>query len=170
MMSFKRVGAMAGLCLVLAGCGGDDRDLKDFVAEVKQRPAAPIEPIPQIAPYTPYTYEANGRRTPFTPTAPRRDVNRNSDLAPDTNRPREALEAFPLDSLRLVGTITSGGVTYALIQAPDGVVHRVTRGAHLGQNFGEIDEISDSGILITEIVQDGLGGYTRRPATIAPSR
>ncbi|MES1941118.1 type 4 fimbrial biogenesis protein PilP [Salinisphaera sp. T5B8] len=161
---------IAGLCLALAGCGGDDRDLKAFVAEVKQRPAAPIEPIPEIAPYTPYTYEPDGRRTPFTPTERPREVNRNNDLAPDTDRPREALEAFPLDALRMVGTITSRGVTYALIQAPDGVVHRVTTGAHLGQNYGEIDGISENGILLTEIVPDGLGGYIQRPATIAPSR
>ncbi|WP_353158347.1 pilus assembly protein PilP [Salinisphaera shabanensis] len=170
MMPYKRASAIAGLCLVLAGCGGDDRDLQNFVAEVKQRPAAPIEPIPEIAPYTPYTYEPDGRRIPFTPTTPRREVNRNNDLAPDADRPREALEAFPLDSLRLVGTISSRGVTYALIQAPDGVVYRVTRGAHLGQNYGEIDGISDNGVLLTEIVPDGLGGYIRRPATIAPSR
>ena len=82
----------------------------------------------------------------------------------------EALEAFPLDALRLVGTISSAGVTYALIQAPDGVVYRVTHGAHLGQNYGEIDGISENGVLLTEIVPDGLGGYIRRPATIAPSR
>ncbi len=170
MRAYKRVGAIAGLCLVLAGCGGDDRDLRDFVAEVKQRPAPPIEPAPEIAPYTPYSYEPRGRRTPFTPTAPRRDFDRNNDLAPDVDRPREALEAFPLDALRLVGTISSAGVTYALIQAPDGVVYRVTHGAHLGQNYGEIDGISENGVLLTEIVPDGLGGYIRRPATIAPSR
>lgn len=169
MMTFKRA-SIAGLCLLVAGCGADNSDLQSFVAEVKARPAAPIEPIPEIAPYTPYTYRAEDRRAPFTPTAPRREVTSNSDLAPDPNRPRDPLEAFPLDALRLVGTISRAGVTYALIQAPDNVIHRLHRGDHLGQNYGEIDGISENGVLLTEIVPDGLGGYIRRPATIAPTR
>ena len=161
---------IASLCLLAAGCGADNSDLQDFVAQVKARPAAPIEPIPEIAPYTPYTYRADDRRAPFTPTAPRRDVSSNSDLAPDPDRAREPLEAFPLDSLRLVGTIARSGVTYALIQAPDGVIHRLRPGNHIGQNYGRIDGISENGVLLTEIVPDGLGGYIRRPATIAPTR
>lgn len=169
MMRIRRT-AMIGLCLLAAGCGQDKTDLADFVAQVKARPAAPIEPIPEIAPYTPYTYRADDRRTPFTPTTPRREVTSNSDIAPDSNRARDPLEAFPLDALRMVGTISRAGVTYGLIQAPDNVIHRVRPGDHLGQNDGQIDAVSESGVVLTEIVADGLGGYTRRPATIAPTR
>ena len=169
MIHFKR-GALAGLCLLVAGCGSDNSDLADFVERVKARPAAPIEPIPEIAAYTPYTYRAQDRRSPFTPTTPRREVTSNSDIAPNPNRAREPLEAFPLDALRLVGTISRAGVTYALIQAPDGVIHRLRPGNHIGQNYGEIDAISENGVLLTEIVPDGLGGYIRRPATLAPTR
>lgn len=162
--------AAIGLCLLAAGCGSDSSDLQDFVARVKARPAAPIEAIPEIAPYTPYTYRGDDRRAPFTPTTPRREIKSKSDLAPDSDRPSEPLEAFPLDSLRMVGTISRSGVTFALIQAPDSVIHRVRPGQHLGQNYGRIDGISQSGVLLTEIVPDGLGGFIRRPATIAPTR
>lgn len=169
-MTRAQQAAAVGLCLLAAGCGGDSSDLQDFVARVKARPAAPIEAIPEIASYTPYTYRGDDRRAPFTPTTPRREVKSKSDLAPDANRANEPLEAFPLDSLRMVGTISRAGVTYALLQAPDNVIHRVRPGQHLGQNYGEIDGISDGGVLLTEIVPDGLGGYIRRPATIAPTR
>jgi type IV pilus assembly protein PilP len=169
-MMRTRHAAAIGLCLLVAGCGGDSSDLQDFVDRVKARPAAPIDPIPEIAPYTPYTYRAQDRRAPFTPTTPRREVKSKSDLAPDAGRASEPLETFPLDALRMVGTISRSGVTYALIQAPDDVIHRVRPGQHLGQNYGEIDDISEGGVLLTEIVPDGLGGYIRRPATIAPTR
>ena len=69
-----------------------------------------------------------------------------------------------------MGTIARSGVTYALIQAPDGVIHRLRPGNHIGQNYGRIDGIPENGVLLTEIVPDGLGGYIRRPATIAPTR
>ncbi|MES1926353.1 pilus assembly protein PilP [Salinisphaera sp. T31B1] len=169
-MSTTRLAGMGVLCALVAACGNQPSDLQTYVEQVKARPAAPIEPIPEIAPYTPYTYRADGRRAPFTPTTPERDTRSNSGVAPDIDRPREALEAFPLDALRMVGTITRGATTYALVGAPDNVIHRVRRGDHLGQNYGEIDAISDNGIVLTEIVPDGMGGYVKRPATIAPSR
>lgn len=159
-----------GLCLLAAGCGQDRRDLEDFVARVKARPAAPIEPIPEIAPYTPYTYHADDRRSPFTPTTPRREITANSDIAPDASRDREPLEAYPLDALQMVGTISRAGVTYGLIRAPDNVIHRVRPGDHLGQNYGRIDAISDNGVVLTETVPDGHGGYAHRPATLASTR
>lgn len=169
-MSGARLATIVGLSLLAAGCGGDKADLHRYVAHIESRPAASIEPIPEIAPYTPFTYRADDRRPPFTPTTPERDTRSNSGVAPDSNRPREPLESFPLDALRMVGTIARAGTTYALIQAPDNVIHRVHRGTHLGQNYGEIDAISDSGVVLTEIVPDGTGGYTKRPSTIAPSR
>lgn len=169
-MRLQRTLLIGCLCALVVGCGTNDDDLRDYVAQVKARPAAPIEPIPEIAPYTPYTYRAEERRAPFTPTTPERGSQSNSGVTPNIDRPREPLESFPLDALRMVGTITSAGTTYALIQAPDNVIHRVRRGNHLGQNYGEIDAISDNGIVLTEIVPDGAGSYTKRPATIAPSR
>jgi len=168
-MTMRRMVLIGAVCGLVAGCGSDKQALAPYVAAIQSRPAAPIEPIPQIASYTPYTYRAEDRRSPFTPTTPERSAQSNSGVTPDTNRPREPLESYSLDALRMVGTITRGGTTYALISAPDNIVHRVRRGNHAGQNDGEIDAVSDSGIVLTEIVPDGAGGYARRPATIAPS-
>ena len=168
-MMLRRLIFIGAACGVVTGCTSPEPDLARYVATIEARPTAPIEPIPPIAPYTPYTYRAEDRRAPFTPTTPERSAQSNSGVMPDSDRPRDPLEAFALDSLRMVGTITRGGTTYALISAPDNVVHRVRRGNHLGQNDGEIDAVSDSGIVLTEIVPDGAGGYTKRPATLAPS-
>lgn len=169
-MSAWRTLILGAAVLLLAACGQGKSDLEQFVAEVRGRPAPPIEPIPEIRPYKPYTYRARNRREPFTSTVDTRETvaRSTSDLKPDINRSMDPLEAFPLDALAMVGTITVGGVRYALIQAPDGVVYRVARGIHLGQNYGEIVAVSDNGVEIVEIVPDGMGGYMKRSASIAP--
>lgn len=164
------VGAFAAL---IAGCGGGDMsDLETYVAEVKARKSSDIEPIPDIRPYEPYTYRPGDRREPFTPTLPsseREEGGSASAIRPDTDRPRETLEQYPLDSLRMKGTLSAGGVLYALIRDPEGIVHRVTLGNHMGQNYGKITAITPSEIELIEIVPDGLGGYMKRSADIALS-
>jgi type IV pilus assembly protein PilP len=86
---------------------------------------------------------------------------------PDRNRNREPLEEFPVDSLRMVGTIDFNGHTYALVKAPDSVIHRVTIGDHMGQNYGKIVTITPSEVDLSEVIPDGFGGWTERPASLA---
>ena len=160
---------LLAVALGLAACGGDNSDLERYVAEVRDRPSEAIEPIPEIADYAPYTYHADDRRGPFTPNMPEPE-RRESGPTPDTDREREPLESYPLDALRMVGTISRGGTMYALIEAPDNVIHRVTRGDHMGQNYGEVTAVSDNGIALSEIVSDGAGSYVRRPAALAPTQ
>lgn len=153
---------------LLVACGSAQSDLESYVAEVKNRKTRQIEPIPQIKPYEPFAYVDENRRDPFVPSQPVRDPNDPSaSIRPDPNRNPEPLEEFPLDGLRMVGTIVKGGVTYALVKAPDKVVHRVAAGNHLGQNYGKITKVTDTSIDIVEIVPDGFGGFTERPANLA---
>jgi type IV pilus assembly protein PilP len=85
---------------------------------------------------------------------------------PDFDRPREELEKLPLDSLTLVGRLRNTTGDWGLIQDPEGLVHRVTIGNHMGQNYGRITDITDSQIFLVEIVRDGRGGYMERPSSI----
>lgn len=173
----KRLGAIiltASFAALAAGCGGGDdmSDLKAYVEKIKARKSANIEPIPDIRPYEPYTYRPAERRDPFTPTLPtseREGDGAAADIRPDKDRPRETLEQYPLDSLRMKGTLSAGGTLYALVQDPEGVVHRVTLGNHMGQNYGEVTAITPSEIQLIEIVPNGLGGYMKRSADIALS-
>lgn len=159
------IGLMAAL---LPGCMQDRDDLQGFVAEVRSRPSPPIEPIPEFQSYTPYAYVAGDRRPPFTPVVDTRDAmpTSTSGIRPNVNRPLDPLEAFPLDSLTMVGTMIVDGVRYALIHAPDDVVYRAAVGEHAGKDYGEITAITDTAVKLSEIVPDGRGGYMRRPARI----
>lgn len=152
--------------LALGGCSSDMDELRQKVAEIKARPGERIEPLPEIKPYEAFVYNAANLRSPFVPTAPaRNDVA--SGVRPDTKRPREFLEQFPLDTLRMVGTLELHGRNYGLVQGKDGLVHRVLPGNYMGQNDGRIVSITPTRISIIEIVPDGLGGYIERPASLA---
>ncbi len=162
--------AAAGLALLLSGCSRDMRDLETWVAEVKARKSTQIDPIPQMKPYEAYAYVGENRRDPFAASSGEGRPNAAVELTalrPYVNRSREPLEEFPLDALRLVGVVTFNARTYAMVRAPDSVIHRVTIGDHLGQNYGRINKVSEAEVRLTEIIPDGFGGYLERPAALA---
>jgi type IV pilus assembly protein PilP len=172
-MSRARWAGLAVAATLLAGCGNDMSDLEQYAQEVKTRTSKNIDPIPQPKIFEPFLYEARDRRDPFLPLLNVREQNTavgsgpQGGIHPDTDRPKEPLEEFPLDSLRMVGTISMQKQAYALIKAPDTVVHRVVVGDHMGQNYGKITGISETEVVVMEIIQDGFGGWIQRPATVA---
>jgi type IV pilus assembly protein PilP len=161
--------AAAIAAVSLSACGGANDDLRAYIDEVKAREGGRIEPLPQVQPAPTFVYEAGSRRSPFLPDTPQRRVSGDPNAVdgPDPNRPREFLEQFPLDTLRMVGTLADRRASFGLVQTVDGLVHRVGVGNHMGQNYGRVVAISDSEIQLVEIISDGLGGYLERPAAIA---
>lgn len=162
------------LALSLAGCSSSNTtDLRTFVTDVRNRQQARIEPLPEFKPYETFLYQASDLRSPFSPSTPSQAEqvltgNANS-IHPDANRPRETLEDFPLDTLRMVGTLEQQGQSWGLVLASDGTIHRVQPGNYAGQNHGKIKEITEYEIALTEIVPDGLGGWMERPASLVLS-
>lgn len=156
--------------LFLAGCAQQGmQDLRQFVAEVKARPPTPIDPIPQITQAETFLYLSENRRDPFEPTDEIEDVLAQSSEdgpRPDPNRRKEELEAFPLDSLDMVGTLDQQGETWALVRTPDGTIHRVKTGNYLGQNDGRITAIEEEKVNVVELIPNGRGGYLERQASL----
>ena len=150
----------------LAGCSSADSDLQQFIHQTEQQPGGHVEPLPEIKPYETFVYDDQNLRSPFVPS----QASGFNAVRPDAKRPREFLEQFSLDTLRMVGTLRLGGAMYGLVQTKDGIVHRVTVGNYLGQNDGRITDISPSKTDLTEIVPDGLGGYMKRPAAVGLSQ
>ncbi|HLS82897.1 MAG TPA: pilus assembly protein PilP [Steroidobacter sp.] len=166
-MSYKKLTPLAAaVMLALGGCSSDLDELERQVAEIKSRPGERIEPLPEIKPYESFAYNSSNLRSPFVPSAPARSDVANA-VRPDAKRPREFLEQFPLDTMKMVGTLQLQGRNYGLVQGKDGLVHRVLPGAYMGQNDGKVVGVSSAKISIIEIVPDGLGGYIERPAALA---
>ena len=164
----SRLVLLACTLALLAGCGDDLDELQSQVDEIKSAPGTGIEPLPEVKPSETFDYAALDQRSPFEPgMAPA--ANAPNAIRPDQNRPREFLEQFSLDTLRMVGTVRLQGRLYGLVQTRDGLVHRVLPGNHLGQADGRITGIEDGKISLIEIVPDGMGGFIERPAALALS-
>lgn len=159
---------LAAVAFGVSACGGDMDDLDAYINEVKARPGGRIEPLPEITPYEGFAYIADteGVRSPFQPDSPQVAQGPGSGVRPDDDRSREFLEQFPLDSLRMVGTLDLAGTNYGLIQDADGLIHRVVPGNYIGQNDGRIIGITESEIQVVEIISDGIGGYLEREAAV----
>ena len=152
--------------LVLTGCSSGMDELRAEIEAAKARPGGRIEPLPEVVPYESYAYSQSGARSPFLASLA---GDSGAGPRPDSKRAREYLEQFPLDTLKMVGTLRLGGANYGLVQTKDGLIHRVLPGNHLGQNDGRITSVNDARIAVVEIVPDGLGGYIERQAALAVS-
>ena len=157
----------------LSGCQRDISDLQQYIEQVKSRPGGDIEPMPTVDPHDPFLYPGHGR-SPFDSTViarplPAEPAGIPGEVDIDFDRPREPLESFPLDSLRMVGSMEQEGIRYALIRTPDRTVQSVRAGNYMGQNFGRITDITPQEILLVEVVPDAFGGYMERENSVALS-
>ena len=152
--------------LTLAGCGGEQyQDIQEFMREAEKSAPRKIEPLPEVKAYTPFEYAGYDLPEPFRPrklTPTKGDTN---GVQPDLNRRKEPLESYPLESLKMVGTLQQGKAVYALVKA-DNTVYRVKSGNYIGQNFGLISNIGDTEIKLKEIVQDTAGDWTERLSSL----
>ncbi|MEM7206246.1 MAG: pilus assembly protein PilP [Pseudomonadota bacterium] len=155
---------MVVLITALAACSEDMSDLERFVAETKQKHQGEVEPLPEIEPYRSFSYNAALLDDPFVieqdieaqPTGPK----------PDEGRRKEPLEAFPLDSLKMVGILQQDNTRWGLIKDSDGTIHRVQPGNYAGENDGKILTVSETKISISELIPDGQGAWVDREASL----
>ena len=166
-----RAAAIAAALLLTACTGEEFGDLKAELNEKSKDFRGRVDPLPQVKPYEPVPYTAEAMIDPFrpdridvagAPRAPRSDV---SKLAPDLNRPKEPLEAFPLESLQMLGTISQNRETFALVKAGPNL-YRVRKGNYLGLNFGVVTGIDEAQINLKELVQDGQGEWVERASAL----
>jgi type IV pilus assembly protein PilP len=164
--------AAAAALVLLASCGGEEfGDLKAELNERSKDFRGRVDPLPQVRPYEPVPYTAEGVVDPFRPD--RIDVAggsrgprvETSKMAPDLNRPKEPLEAFPLESLQMLGTITQNRDTFALVKAGPNL-YRIKKGNYMGLNFGVVTGIDEVQINLKELVQDGQGEWVERATAL----
>ena len=159
---------LALISLLLAGCGGEEfQDLRDFVNNSGKDMRGKIPPPPEVKLYEPFAYnnEAN-LPDPFKPRKPDLRSGHGGINQPDLVRPKEALEEFPLENLKMAGYLFQNKVGYAVIRAPDGKLHRVKAGNYIGLNFGLIKEVTETEIIVKEVVQDSAGDWSDRESSL----
>jgi type IV pilus assembly protein PilP len=161
----KSITACIVFPLTLAACGEGYSDLRDFVRNADKTVVRKIDPLPQVKPFAPFAYEGFDLPDPFKPRKLAIKQENAGANAPDLNRRKEPLEAFPLEQLKMLGTLNQGGVMYALVRA-EKTLYRVKKGNYLGQNFGLIVDITDTEIKLKEIVQDTAGDWAERESIL----
>lgn len=174
MMCYRSGVGAALVALVLSGCiGADQDDLQQWMTDQRNEIRPRVQPIAPPKQFAPQLYTQESAVDPFSnqklTIALKRDSSQATSnaalIAPELARRREALEAFPLDAVSMVGSLTKDGKPVALIKV-DNLLYQVRTGNYLGQNYGRITRISETEVALREIVQDAAGEWIERTATL----
>ncbi len=169
-----RLFAAGALALLLTACiGSDQDDLQQWMADQRNEIRPRVQPIAPPKQFSPQTYTQETAVDPFSnqklTIALKRDSSQATSnaalIAPELARRREALEAFPLDAVSMVGSLTKEGKPVALVRV-DNLLYQVRPGNYLGQNYGRITRVSETEVALREIVQDAAGEWIERTATL----
>ncbi len=167
---------LAGLaaCLLAAtllqGCVDDQDELQQWMEQQKREVKPSVEPLSAPKKFIPQAYVAINGVEPFSTqkltVALKQEARQpNSLLASEVNRRKEPLEAYPIDSMSMVGSVVRGGHPYALLRV-DNLLYQVKPGDYLGQNYGKITKISETDVAFREIVQDAGGEWIERMSAL----
>ena len=164
--------ALAGAAL-LAACGGEEQgELRQELATMTKDLRGKVDPLPAVRTYEPVPYKSDSLVDPFVPgrivVAQAGGTGGGGGAQPDLNRPKEPLEAFPLEAMQMVGTLSQNKDMYALVRAGTNLF-RVKKGNYMGPNFGVITAIDESQISLKEVVQDSGGDWVERSTTVQMS-
>ncbi len=156
--------------LLLAGCSSDMDELRQWMEQQRKETKATVTPLLPPKKFLPQPYEAGAGVDPFSTqklsvAIKQEAAQPNSLLTAEINRRKEPLEAYPLDNMSMVGSLTRDGRRYALLRV-DNLLYQVKAGDYLGQNFGRITKISETEITLREVVQDAAGEWIERTSTL----
>jgi type IV pilus assembly protein PilP len=164
-------GAMSVLLLVTqTACTGEQEELTQWMEQQKREVKPSVQPLSPPKKFDPQPYMALTGVDPFSnqklTVALKQEARQpNSMLAAEINRRKEALEAYPLDSMSMVGSVVKQGRQHALLRV-DNLLYQVKVGDYLGQNYGKITRITETEIALREIVQDAAGEWIERPGSL----
>jgi type IV pilus assembly protein PilP len=161
----KPLSAIA-LTLLLSGCFDDLSEVQQHIADVKANTKARVEPLPEVKEFVHIPYRSQELRSPFS--APRPEAIQDKFLQvqdclhPDPRRRKEPLEKYALDNLKMRGTLGDTGNIWALIEASDNTLHRVTLDNHVGLFHGRVINVEPTHIELLELIPDGAGCWKER--------
>ncbi len=159
------------LMLLLSGCGDAGvQEVKQWMEDVRRQTPVAVQKLQEPKKFTPFVYSATDDPDPYNPAKlavalAKLKAKSSGTIKPDLERRREPLENYPLDTVKMVGTLEKPGLSYALLQV-DKTVFQVKVGNYVGQNFGMVTKITDSEVEVREIVPDAAGEWTERRATL----
>lgn len=173
-MSARNIAAAATAALLLTACGSSGQEeLQEWMALQRAQTKPKIEPLPEPKKFTPQAYTQEGTTDPFSNQKLTQALKRESSqstsnaalVTPELSRRKEPLESYPLDAMKMVGSLLKKGLPVALVRV-DNLLYQVRPGNYLGQNFGRILKVGETEVILREIVQDAAGEWIERTATL----
>lgn len=176
-MKRNNLNPWAALCLVafvVAGCASSQQDeLTVWMQRERDTIKPSVQPIPPPSKFEPYDYRSSGLLEPFSSeklasilrSGQAMAVGKSALVEAELNRRKQPLEAFPLDTMVMVGSLNRKGKLVALVKV-DQLLYQVTPGSYLGQNYGRVMKISENELTLREIAQDAAGEWVERPAAL----
>ncbi|MGB4115333.1 MAG: pilus assembly protein PilP [Polaromonas sp.] len=175
MISRKNVAALAlvSVTAFLSGCGSSDQELQGWMTEQRNNSRSKVDRLPEPTKFSPQPYTQEGSVEPFSNQKLAQALKRDSSqatvntalIAPELARRKEPLEASPLDAVAMVGSLIKVGQPVALVRV-DNLLYQVRVGNYLGQNYGRITKVTETGLSLREIVQDAAGEWIERTANL----
>jgi type IV pilus assembly protein PilP len=172
--TYSRYGLIMLCGVVLVGCfGGEQENLQRWMTDQRSATKPTVTPIPEPKRFSPAPYGQEASIEPFSNQKLTQALKRASAqatanaalVAPELNRRKEPLEAFPLDTMALVGSLLQTGKPVALVKV-DNLLYQVKVGNYLGQNYGKVTKVSETEVSLREIVQDAAGEWIERQASL----
>jgi type IV pilus assembly protein PilP len=157
--------------MLLGACGGEEQsELRQELAAMTKDLRGRVDPLPQVKSFEPVPYKGESMVDPFVPgrivvTQASTGGGGGGGVQPDLNRPKEPLEAFPMETIQMVGTLSQNQDMFALVRAGANLF-RVKKGNYIGQNFGVITGIDEGQISVKEVVQDSGGDWVERSTSL----
>jgi type IV pilus assembly protein PilP len=162
--------ALIALVLVISGCYDDTSDLSAHIQQVKATTVSRIDPMPEVPPFNHFDYAAFDLRSPFSlpkPEVIQQKIQQMSGcLSPDPRRRKQPLEKFALSDITMRGTMGDDGILWALVEASDFTLHRVSIGSYMGLFNGHIKEVNAKSVKLVELTPDGAGCWVERETVI----
>lgn len=172
MSALRTSAALAAALALIAGCGEErSTEVRKELEAMSKDLRGKVDPLPQVKSYEPVPYKGESMLDPFVPgrivvaQAPGAGGSGGGGVQPDLNRPKEPLEAFPLEAISMVGTLSQNKDMYALVKAGANLF-RVKKGNYMGQNFGVVTSIDEGQISLKEVVQDSGGDWVERSTSL----
>ena len=159
---------IAILCgLALVGCAPEQDDIKRWMAQQEKGMVGGVKPLPEIKPFPVVAYSGEALASPFDSSRIAPEPNPDVEIkgGPDLTRPKEPLEAYPLESLNMVGVLMQGDVRHALVKV-DNTLHQIRVGNYMGQNYGLVTEVQETEVTLLELVEDMNGDWVERTSKL----
>jgi type IV pilus assembly protein PilP len=166
--------ALGMMLIGLSGCSGDDQqNIRQWMQEQRTATKPNVPPIPEPKKFTPAPYQNDVSTEPFSNQKLAQALKREASqatanaalVAPELNRRKEVLEGYPLDAITMVGTMLPKGVPVALVRV-DKLLYQVRVGNYVGQNYGKVTKVTETELVLREIVQDAAGEWIERQASL----